>query len=152
MSSTEPTHTTRGNNEWAAQDWLDATGRGFNLNGFASASPDREYTYPWTDQWHTSKCSPAAFDSAQRNDIDAADANLQAMHNRMHDFAYNLGFTETAWNLQDDNFGKGGLGTTFATALAVRFVETALRRGGPSFSSATCAFFNSDGEASDLVG
>ena len=110
VSSTEPTHTTRGNNEWAAQDWLDATGRGFNLNGFASASPDREYTYPWTDQWHTSKCSPAAFDSAQRNDIDAADANLQAMHNRMHDFAYNLGFTETAWNLQDDNFGKGGLG------------------------------------------
>jgi hypothetical protein len=110
VSSTESTQTTRGNNEWAAQDWLDATGRGFNLDGFATPRPDRDYTYPWTNQWHTSKCSPAAFDSPQRVDIDAADANLQAMHNRMHDFAYNLGFTESAWNLQDDNFGKGGLG------------------------------------------
>jgi extracellular elastinolytic metalloproteinase len=110
VSATESTHTTRGNNEWAAQDWLDATGRGFNMAGFATPSPDREYTYPWTNQWYASKCSPAAFDSPQRNDIDAADANLQAMHNRMHDFSYNLGFTETAWNMQDDNFGKGGLG------------------------------------------
>jgi extracellular elastinolytic metalloproteinase len=110
VSATESTHTTRGNNEWAAQDWLDATGRGFNPSGFATPSPDREYTYPWTNQWYRSKCSPAAFDTPQRNDIDAADANLQAMHNRMHDFSYNLGFTENAWNLQDDNFGKGGLG------------------------------------------
>jgi extracellular elastinolytic metalloproteinase len=110
VSATESTHTTRGNNEWAAQDWLDATGRGFNMAGFATPSPDREYTYPWTNQWYASKCSPAAFDSPQHNDIDAADANLQAMHNRMHDFSYNLGFTETAWNMQDDNFGKGGLG------------------------------------------
>jgi extracellular elastinolytic metalloproteinase len=30
------------------------------------------------------------------------------MHNRMHDFAYNLGFTEAAWNLQAFNFGNGG--------------------------------------------
>ena len=110
VSATESTQTTRGNNEWAAQDWLDPTGRGFNLDGFAGARPDRAYTYPWTNQWYASKCSPSAFDSPQRNDIDAADANLLAMHNRMHDFSYNLGFTESAWNLQDDNFGKGGLG------------------------------------------
>ena len=32
------------------------------------------------------------------------------MHNRMHDFAYKLGFTETAWNAQVSNFGLGGLG------------------------------------------
>ncbi len=50
------------------------------------------------------------FDSARRNDIDAADANLHAMHNSMHDFSYRLGFTETAWNMQVSNFGKGGLG------------------------------------------
>ncbi|MDN3358711.1 M36 family metallopeptidase [Actinomadura sp. DC4] len=110
VSATESTQTTRGNNEWAAQDWLDATGRGFNLAGFATPRPDRNYTYPWTNQWYKTKCDPSTFDSPQRNDIDAADANLLAMHNRMHDFSYNLGFTESAWNLQDDNFGKGGLG------------------------------------------
>ena len=56
------------------------------------------------------KCDPTAFTSPQRNDIDAAIANLFAMHNRMHDFAYKLGFTETAFNAQVSNFGKGGAG------------------------------------------
>ena len=111
VSGTESTLTTRGNNEWAAQDWLDATGRGFNLAGFASPRADRRYTYPWTNQWYKAKCDPSVFDSPQHNDVDAASANLLGMHNRMHDFSYNLGFTENAWNLQDDNFGKGGLGT-----------------------------------------
>ena len=46
----------------------------------------------------------------QRNDIDAARANLFAMHNRMHDWSYHLGFTEATFNLQKDNFGRGGLG------------------------------------------
>ena len=32
------------------------------------------------------------------------------MHNREHDWAYHLGFTEALWNMQKDNFGKGGLG------------------------------------------
>ncbi|MBO0828677.1 MAG: M36 family metallopeptidase, partial [Streptosporangiales bacterium] len=53
---------------------------------------------------------PNVFGSAQRNDIDAADTSLLVTHNRMHDFAYKLGFNENAWNLQVDNFGKGGLG------------------------------------------
>ena len=37
-------------------------------------------------------------------------ANLFAMHNRMHDWSYQLGFTEAAWNLQADNLDPGGLG------------------------------------------
>ena len=45
---------------------------------------------------------------AQRNDIDAARANLFAMHNRMHDWSYGLGFTEPTWNLQTYNFNRGG--------------------------------------------
>jgi hypothetical protein len=30
------------------------------------------------------------------------------MHNRMHDWSYHLGFTESTFNLQDDNFDLGG--------------------------------------------
>ena len=30
------------------------------------------------------------------------------MHNRMHDFAYSLGFRETTFNMQSFNFGLGG--------------------------------------------
>jgi extracellular elastinolytic metalloproteinase len=48
------------------------------------------------------------FTSPERNDIDAARANLFAMHNRMHDWAYGLGFTEQTWNLQSFNFNRGG--------------------------------------------
>ena len=32
------------------------------------------------------------------------------MHNRMHDWAYHLGFTESAWNLQAVNLDPAGLG------------------------------------------
>ncbi len=49
------------------------------------------------------------FTSPEKNDIDAARANLHAMHNRMHDWSYHLGFTETTFNAQAFNFGKGGL-------------------------------------------
>jgi extracellular elastinolytic metalloproteinase len=76
----------------------------------ATTSPDRNYTYPLTDQWQVARCDPATFTSAQRNDADAAITNLFAMHNRMHDFAYRLGFTEATWNLQAVNIAPGGLG------------------------------------------
>ena len=61
----------------------------------ATSRPDREYDYTWTNQWREQRCNPnTTFTSPQRNDIDAARANLFAMHNRMHDWSYYLGFTE----------------------------------------------------------
>src|SRR6185369_8310139 len=51
-----------------------------------------------------------ALTSPTRNDADAAVTNLFAMHNRMHDFAYRLGFTESAWNMQHVNVSGDGLG------------------------------------------
>ena len=67
---------------------------------------DRQYVFPWTNSWNSNKCSQAAFSpAANRNDIDAAIANLFAMHNRMHDWSYFLGFTEQNFNLQWNNFG-----------------------------------------------
>ncbi|GAA4222288.1 hypothetical protein FHR32_003963 [Streptosporangium album] len=74
------------------------------------ATPSRNYTYPWTNRWHTAKCDPAAFDQPGEADLEAAMANLHAMHNRMHDWSYHLGFTESAWNMQKDNGSRGGLG------------------------------------------
>ncbi|GAB1691593.1 M36 family metallopeptidase [Krasilnikovia sp. M28-CT-15] len=76
----------------------------------AAARPDREYTYPFTNQWNATKCDPASLTSPEQADVDAATANLFAMHNRMHDWAYHLGFTEATWNLQKTNtrYGKGG--------------------------------------------
>ncbi|GII90846.1 M36 family metallopeptidase [Sinosporangium siamense] len=71
---------------------------------------DRKYRYPWSNMWNAGKCDPAMFDQAGEADLEAAISNLHAMHNRLHDWSYRLGFTETAWNMQADNGTRGGLG------------------------------------------
>ncbi len=103
-----PTFTTIGNNALAVHNW-------FSNNPFsvgtepATLRPNRDYIYDWTNQWFVEQCNPdTTFTSNQRNDIDAARANLFAMHNQMHDWAYHLGFTELTFNLQAFNFGRGG--------------------------------------------
>ncbi len=45
-----------------------------------------------------------------RTERPAAVTNLFYFCNIMHDFVYNLGFTESAGNFQTDNFGRGGTG------------------------------------------
>src|SRR6266508_5907541 len=105
--SGKPTNTTDGNNALAVHNWF--SNDPFDVGKEpATPSPTRDYRYGWTNQWLEERCSPAVFDTAQRNDIDAARANLFAMHNRMHDWSYRLGFTEATFNLQDDNFKRGG--------------------------------------------
>ncbi len=104
----ESTHTTRGNNAIAVHNWESSDPYTVGTET-ATPRPDRKYVYPWTNQWYREKCSPAVFESPARNDIDAARANLFAMHNRMHDWSYHLGFTEKTWNMQDENLRPGGL-------------------------------------------
>ena len=103
-----PTFTTRGNNAVAVHNWDSNVSQSLGTEP-ATPTTDREYAYPWTNQWFQQRCNPATtFTSPQRNDIDAARANLFAMHNRMHDWSYGLGFTELTWNLQTYNFNRGG--------------------------------------------
>ena len=102
-----PTNTTNGNNAIAVHNW-DSNDPFTVGTETATPRPDRDYVYPWTNQWYEERCNPdTTFTSPQRNDIDAARANLFAMHNRMHDWSYHLGFTEATWNMQRDNFGLG---------------------------------------------
>ncbi|MBA3431977.1 MAG: M36 family metallopeptidase, partial [Actinobacteria bacterium] len=104
------THTTIGNNARTVDNW-------FNINPFsvgvepAKPSPTREYLYPWTNQWFEERCNPrTTFLSARRNDRNASIANLFAMHNRMHDWAFHLGFTERNFNMQEVNLSGRGRG------------------------------------------
>jgi extracellular elastinolytic metalloproteinase len=101
------TNTSVGNNAETYENWN--TDNPFKVgHDPATASPTRDYDYPWTNQWFEERCNPSVFESPARNDIDAAIANLFAMHNRMHDFSYDLGFRETTFNLQTHNYGRGG--------------------------------------------
>ena len=98
-----PTLTTIGNNANSATSWthpfLPAPPQ------YRPTSPSRDYLYPWTNDWFTRDCEPTPGAPGATWDDSAATVNLFAMHNRMHDFAYFLGFTERNWNAQDFNFG-----------------------------------------------
>jgi extracellular elastinolytic metalloproteinase len=100
----QSTNTTEGNNATTSETWGPAP-----LTGYRPITPTRDYQYPWTNVWFETECDPSNFVVGSGNDIDAAIANLFAMHNRMHDWSYNLGFTEDAWNAQESNFGGGTL-------------------------------------------
>ncbi|EAU86463.1 metalloprotease [Coprinopsis cinerea okayama7 len=52
--------------------------------------------------------------SVQSN-VDAARVNAFYVLNVVHDFTYRYGFTEAAFNFQNDNFGKGGRGNDRVT-------------------------------------
>ena len=98
----EPTFTTIGNAARSAENWFSNNAFSVGTN-FATPRPDRNYDYAFTNEWYEERCNPAVFDDPKGNDIDAATGNLFAMHNRMHDWSYNLGFTEDTWNLQQVN-------------------------------------------------
>ena len=89
--------------------------------GVRPVSGTRDYIVPWTDSWRNADCDPAVFagvvtppsggGGTDANDINAAIVSLFANHNNMHDWSYNLGFTEATWNMQVNNYGKGGSGS-----------------------------------------
>ncbi|KAF8649625.1 hypothetical protein AX16_005714 [Volvariella volvacea WC 439] len=62
------------------------------------AGPTFNYTY-----------SDALAPAVQSN-LDAARVNAFYVINSIHDFTYRYGFTESAYNFQNNNFGKGGVG------------------------------------------
>jgi extracellular elastinolytic metalloproteinase len=108
---------TVGNNVDEALLW---SGGGRLYNNPANPRPisaTRDYTaanYPFTNQWFTSGCNPAPLlatgqAGAQANpnieDWSAATINLFNGHNRLHDYAYYLGWDEGHWNAQQYNNG-----------------------------------------------
>lgn len=99
------TATTLGNNANTAEAWSSPLTPG--ALGQRPVHPDRAYIDPWANSWFTSGCNPANL-TPGGNDILASTTNLFVGHNRMHDFAYRLGFTETNFNAQQYNFGNTG--------------------------------------------
>ena len=80
------------------------TGSGL-VSGHASAA-NQDFTFPFS-----TTVDP-------RTQQAAVVTNLFYYNNIMHDFSYNLGFTETARNFQVNNFGRGGTGNDSVRAEA----------------------------------
>jgi extracellular elastinolytic metalloproteinase len=101
-----PTFSTQGNNAVTAISEFSPFTPDAAVN--RPVSPSRRYDYPWKNRWFESSCNPANFTpvGVDGNDESAATTNLFVMHNRMHDWSYYLGFTEEAFNMQQDSFGN----------------------------------------------
>ncbi|ASW74200.1 metalloprotease [Chryseobacterium piperi] len=84
---------TRGNNVYAYEDTANTNAPGFSPDGGAS----RNFNFPFSING-----SPTANRSA-------AITNLFYISNRVHDVFYKFGFTESARNFQQNNYGLGGL-------------------------------------------
>ena len=102
--------TTTGNNVEAyldtnADNAPDAN-NGTNLSNGHAFAPDQNFTFPFS-----TTVDP-------RTQQAAIVTNLFYFNNVIHDFSYNLGFTETALNFQTDNFGRGGTGNDSVRAEA----------------------------------
>ncbi len=136
VEANQPSFTTTSNNATSAEAWLSPL---TPAEQYRPTSPQREYFYPWTNQWYNAKCAQTVFTSAQRNDIDAATTNLFVQHNRMHDWAYRLGFRERTYNAQFNNFGNTPEGGALSENRGERDPETgnsqagAVSGGAPSY-------------------
>lgn len=100
------TMTTAGNNATTHEAWASPLTPGGLFQ--APVSVVREYVGAFTDSWNNSKCSPTALIPGG-SDINFSVGNLFVAHNRMHDYSYYLGFTESNYNMQIDNMGRGGV-------------------------------------------
>ncbi len=101
---------TTGNNVEAYLD-TDANNAPDNNNGSGlsvghATAANQDFTFPFS----------TAVDP--RTQQAAVVTNLFYYNNVMHDFSYNLGFTESARNFQTDNFGRGGTGNDSVRAEA----------------------------------
>ena len=104
--TSQPNFTTKGN---AANTALSSLSPFTPSDNYRPVSPEREYIYPWNNYWFNEKCPRDRFSpDMDENDLNAAIVNLFAMHNRIHDWSYRLGFTEPNFNLQQRNFAQGG--------------------------------------------
>jgi Zn-dependent metalloprotease len=79
-------------------------GSGLSVGHASSATQD--FTFPFS----------TAVDP--RTQQAAVVTNLFYFNNVMHDFSYNLGFTETSRNFQTNNYGRGGIGNDSVRAEA----------------------------------
>ena len=101
-----PTFTTMGNAALSGEAWGSPL---TPAEPYRPVANDREYIFTWANLWKVNKCNPANL-VPLGNDIDAATVNLFGMHNRLHDWAYFLGFIERNSNAQDNNFGNSAPG------------------------------------------
>jgi hypothetical protein len=92
-----------GGNNVCVQEDRDNTNRGRIIRkpGYRPTSEEGQFLYPFTDAYFQSRGTDVD------TDLDAALTNVFYWVNRLHDYFYDLGFTESEWNFQAADFASG---------------------------------------------
>lgn len=93
---------TRGNNVYAYEDTANTNQPGYSPDG----GVNRNFDFPFS------------VNGTPASNQNAAITNLFYVSNKVHDIFYKFGFTESARNFQQNNFGKGGEGNDYVIAEA----------------------------------
>ena len=96
--------TTSGNN---TNTYQDAEGDNSAQADDQPQKDDQHFNYGWNNTWGNGGGAEGDLPLAG-DDRDAAVTQLFYYTNWYHDYVYGLGFTESARNFQNDNFGNGG--------------------------------------------
>ena len=121
LSSVYQSRYTEGNNVLTADDRRSDNETTHGIKGY---SANRQFTAPYYDYYAsyeyggqdathggTGSTAPAVFPTSTDPDVPPAAVALFYYNNVLHDYLYEIGFTEQFWNFQMDNFGKGGSGS-----------------------------------------
>ena len=103
---------TRGNNVWAYQDRAN-TNAGSIATSVTSSTAFPNLTFDNTPNYTVDPIQTTPVPNQQFNT-----ENLFYWNNVIHDVMYVYGFTEAAFNFQDDNLGRGGAGNDHVNAEA----------------------------------
>jgi hypothetical protein len=104
---------TEGNNVVVADDHADDDEATHGIKGYSAT---RQFTAAYFDFLNTYERSGVNaggtpfFPPSTNTDVYPGTLTLFYYNNLIHDYLYSIGFTESLWNFQQDNFGKGGAG------------------------------------------
>ena len=112
LSSVFQSQYTEGNNVIVADDHGNDNETTHGIRGF---SADRQFTLPRFNfvnsyEYGGVDAASGVFPPSTHPDVYPGTVNLFYVINVIHDYLYSIGFTESLWNFQQDNFGKGGIG------------------------------------------
>ena len=123
LSSVFQSNYTEGNNAIVADDRANDNETTHGIRGFAL---NRQFTQNYFDFTNGYEFGGAdatvptvgavVYPASANADVYSGTLSLFHFNNLMHDYLYSIGFTESLWNFQQDNFGKGGTGRDAVSA------------------------------------
>ncbi|MGB8511064.1 MAG: M36 family metallopeptidase, partial [Pyrinomonadaceae bacterium] len=115
LSSVIQSNYTEGNNVLVADDRANDNETTHGIKGYSNTrqflSNYFNYTMSYEFGGADAAGDPVVYPASANPDVYPGTVTLFYYNNVIHDYLYSIGFTESLFNFQQDNFGKGGAGS-----------------------------------------